>query len=55
MTPKRPRMTMKKVATPGHYRPPTTKVPGMSTFNTPTRGRVGKLLPSPKKPGPRRG
>lgn len=54
MAPKRPRMTMKKVPTPGHYRPPTVKVPGGPSYNAPTRGRVGKLMPSPKKPGTRR-
>lgn len=41
---------MKKPATPGHYRPPTVKVPGGSWYNAPTRGRPGKALPSPKKP-----
>ena len=51
MTPKRPRSSVKKLPTPGHYRPPTVKLPGMSTFNAPTRGRVGKQVPQPKKPG----
>jgi hypothetical protein len=43
----------KKLPTPGHYRPPTVKVPGGSWYNAPTRGRKGKTLPSPKKPGRR--
>lgn len=53
MTPRKP-ASIKKLPTPGHYRPPTVKVPGMSTFNAPTRGRVGKMMPSPKKPGKKR-
>jgi hypothetical protein len=50
VTPKRPR-TLKKIATPGHYTAPTVKLPGMSSFNMPGRGRVGKQLPQPRKPG----
>lgn len=52
MTPKTPKM--RKVAQPGHYRPPTMRVPGMGGYNAPTRGRVGKAMPQPKKPGPKR-
>lgn len=53
MTAKRPRTSMKKLPTPGHYRPPEVRLPGSSAYNAPTRGRVGKSLPSPKKPGRR--
>ena len=40
---------MRKVALPGHYRPPTVRLPGMGGYNAPTRGRVGKQMPSPPK------
>lgn len=49
MTPKKP--TMRKMPLPGHYRPPTVKLPGMGAYNAPTRGRVGKQMPQPRKPG----
>lgn len=49
MTPKKP--TPKKLPTPGHYHAPTVKLPGMSSYNAPRRGRVGKQLPQPKKFG----
>lgn len=52
MTPKRQK-SQPKLPTPGHYRPPTVKVPGMGSYNAPTRGRVGKQMPSPRKPGKR--
>ena len=48
MTPKKPK-TMPKVQKPGSYHPPTVKLPGLSTYNAPRRGRVGKQMPSPKK------
>lgn len=47
MTPKKP--ATRKMAQPGHYRPPTVKLPGMGSYNQPTRGRVGKAMPSPRK------
>ena len=49
MTPKK-MATQKKLPMPGHYRPPTVRMPGLSTYNAPTRGRVAKQMPSPKKP-----
>ena len=49
VTPKKP--TMRKMPLPGHYRPPTVKLPGMGAYNAPTRGRVGKQMPQPRKPG----
>jgi hypothetical protein len=42
--------TIKKPQALGHYRPPQVKVSGL--MNMPRRGRVGKMLPSPKKLGP---
>ena len=44
--------TVRKLPTPGHYRPPTVKIPGAGSYNAPTRGRLGKQMPSPKKPRP---
>lgn len=52
MTPRKPK-ALRKLPTPGHYRPPTVKLPGMGSYNAPTRGRVAKQMPSPKKPGKR--
>lgn len=49
MTPKKPKVP--KMQLPGHYRPPTVRVPGQGSYNQPTRGRVGKMMPSPRKPG----
>ncbi len=49
MTPKK--LSMRKIPLPGHYRPPTVKGPGIPAFNAPTRGRVGKQMPQPRKPG----
>lgn len=38
---------IKRMAKPGHYRPPMLNLPGK--LNVPSRGRVGKMLPSLKK------
>ncbi len=48
MTPKTPKV--RKMPVPGHYRPPTVRLPGAGTYNAPTRGRKAKQMPSPKKP-----
>lgn len=37
------------MSTTGHYRPPTPKMKGLSKMNMPTRGRVGKQIPSMPK------
>ncbi len=47
MAPKVPKV--RKMAAVGHYRPPTPKLKGLSKMNVPTRGRVGKQLPSMPK------
>lgn len=38
------KMGTPKMQQPGHYRAPRIKGPG--TFNTPRRGRVGKMMPT---------
>lgn len=48
---KLPKASVKKPASIGHYRPPTVRIPGMGGYNAPTRGRAGKQMPQPRKPG----
>lgn len=45
------RPSVRRMAAPGHYRPP--KMPGVGGMNMPGRGRVGKAIPSPKLSSPR--
>lgn len=40
---------MRKMGTPGHYRPPR-----VGNMNMPGVARVGRVLPSPKILGPKR-
>ena len=46
-------MTPRKMQQPGSYKRPMMKVPGR--MNAPRRGRPGKMVPSMKKMGVRRG
>lgn len=43
-------MSMKRMATLGHYRPPHLSLPG--AYNKPGVGRVGKSMPAFKRSRP---